>query len=116
MAATPRANFLRPADRSRAEVDSPVSIGAGQTNSQPRTVRDMLELLDVAEGDHVLDVGCGSGWTTAILARLTGPAGDVVGVERIPDLVDLGRANLAATGLQNAVIRPADPEHLGAPD
>lgn len=116
MEATPRADFLRPADRERAGVDSPVSIGAGQTSSQPRTVRDMLQLLDVAEGDHVLDVGCGSGWTTAILARLTGPRGDVIGVERVPDLVDFGRANLTHAGLPNAVIRPSREGHLGAPD
>ena len=58
-----------------AGLDAPLPIGHGQTNSQPSTVRTMLELLDVQPGDRVLDVGAGSGWTTAILARLTGPTG-----------------------------------------
>ncbi|GAB3706686.1 protein-L-isoaspartate O-methyltransferase family protein [Mariniluteicoccus flavus] len=116
MDATPRAQFLREQERSRWAHDGPLEIGSGQTNSQPRTVRAMLDLLGVREGDRVLDVGCGSGWTTAILARLTGTAGSVLGVERVPEVLEFGRANLAATGLANARVRLADPTRLGAPD
>lgn len=115
MAATPRAGFLRPGDVARAGDDAPVGIGAGQTNSQPRTVADMLELLDVQDGDRVLDVGSGSAWTTAILARLVGPTGTVLGLERIPEVLDLGRRNLALTGLTTATVRLAEPGHLGSP-
>src|SRR5512133_2719515 len=67
--AIPRGAFLRRLERLRARVDAPLPIGHGQTNSQPSTVREMLELLDVQPGDRVLDVGSGSGWTTALLAR-----------------------------------------------
>jgi len=78
--AHPRAGFLPRLARRRAGHDGPIQIGRGQTNSQPRTVADMLRLLDVRPGQRVLDVGAGSGWTTALLAHLTGPDGTVVGV------------------------------------
>jgi protein-L-isoaspartate(D-aspartate) O-methyltransferase len=94
-AAVPRAVFL-PDDQVRfADVNRALPIGHGQTNSQPSTVRDMLALLDVRPGQRVLDVGCGSGWTTALLARLVGAGGTVHGVEIVPELVETGRSNLA---------------------
>ena len=78
--ATPRRDFLPRGERRRAGHDGPVPIGYGQTNSQPRTVADMLRLLDVHPGERVLHVGTGSGWTTALLAHLVGPTGEVIGV------------------------------------
>jgi protein-L-isoaspartate(D-aspartate) O-methyltransferase len=115
-AATPRAGFLPGSARGRASYDGPIQIGCGQTNSQPRTVVDMLRLLDVRTGDRVLDVGAGSGWSTALLAHLTGPTGAVVGVELEPELVEFGRDNLARTDRPWARIEQADPERLGWPD
>jgi protein-L-isoaspartate(D-aspartate) O-methyltransferase len=116
MRAVPREGFLHARDRRRAGRDGPLSIGHGQTNSQPRTVRDMLELLEVRPGHRVLDVGSGSGWTTALLAHLTGPQGEVLGVERVPELVEFGAANVAAAGMPWARVRAATPGVLGAPD
>lgn len=115
-AALPRADFLPAHSRSRAAYDGPLRIAAGQTNSQPRTVADMLRLLDVRPGQRVLDVGAGSGWTTALLAHLVGPAGQVVGVELEPELVEFGRANLAATDQPWASISQAQAGVLGVPD
>ena len=114
-AAVDRAGFLRSRHRAGADIDEPLAIGLGQTNSQPRTVRAMLQLLEVETGHRVLDVGSGSGWTTALLARLVGPSGSVLGVELEPDLAAWGAENLGRQDASWASIRPADPDVLGAP-
>lgn len=113
--AQPRSSFLPRRQRARADYDGPLEIGHGQTNSQPRTVEAMLRLLEVRPGDRVLDVGSGSGWTTALLAHLTGPAGEVVGVELEPDLVAFGSDNLGRTDQPWARIEQAEPGVLGHP-
>jgi len=112
-AAVPRARFLPEDQRRFAALDSPLPIGWGQTNSQPSTVRAMLRLLDVAPGQRVLDVGCGSGWTTALLAHLVGPNGAVLGVERVPGLV--ARAGAALDGLATVSVHQALEGTLGLP-
>jgi protein-L-isoaspartate(D-aspartate) O-methyltransferase len=94
-AAVPRRDFLPVRQHPFAGLDRALDIGYGVTNSQPTTVRNMLRLLQARPGDRVLDVGSGSGWTTALLARLVGPTGSVVGVERIPELVKASRVALA---------------------
>ena len=111
-----RADFLRADDAARAGLDAPIAIGVGQTNSQPRTVFAMLELLDVRPGQRVLDVGGGSGWTAALLAHLVGPAGTVIATELEPELVAFGRENLAKYDFAWASIRQAEPGTLGAPE
>lgn len=99
----------------KASYDGPIPIGHGQTNSQPRTVARMLRLLAVEPGHRVLDVGAGSGWTTALLAHLTGPGGTVVGTELEPELLSWGGENLARTAYTWAGIRQAS-STLGVPD
>ena len=116
MAAHPRERFLPASERERASYDGPLDIGQGQTNSQPRTVRAMLELLDVRAGQRVLDVGSGSGWTTALLADLVGPGGSVLGLERVPELVATGGANLGSERMPWARVRASAPGVLGAPE
>ena len=114
--AVPREWFLPERERHRASYDGPIEIGHGQTNSQPRTVADMLRLLEVRPGDRVLDVGSGSGWTTGLLAELTGPTGTVLGLELEPDLVAFGRANLAHGAWPWARIEQATPGRYGDPE
>jgi protein-L-isoaspartate(D-aspartate) O-methyltransferase len=111
-----RADFLTVQQRGRAGEDAAVPIGYGQTNSQPSTVRAMLELLEVEPGHRVLDVGCGSGWTTALLGELVGPDGEVVGVEIVPELVAWGRENVAAYDLPWARVEQARAGVLGVPE
>lgn len=111
-----RARFLPPGQRPLAEADMPLPIGHGQTNSQPSTVAAMLELLEVVRGARVLDVGSGSGWTTAILARLVGETGRVIGVERIPELTRGARAAVASLEVPWAEVRQATPDVLGLPE
>ncbi|MDO5513248.1 MAG: methyltransferase domain-containing protein [Corynebacterium sp.] len=79
-------------------MDAPLSIGHGQTNSQPWTVAFMLRLLDPRPGHRVLDVGSGSGWSTALLHELVGTTGQVTAVELVDELVEFGQHNLDAAG------------------
>jgi protein-L-isoaspartate(D-aspartate) O-methyltransferase len=96
MAMVRRRDFLPETLRAWAGQDLPLPIGAGQTNSQPRTVAAMLDLLAVSPGHRVLDVGAGSGWTTALLGYLVGPRGSVVGVELEESIAAWGAENVAA--------------------
>ena len=96
--------------------DRPLGIGHDQTSSQPSTVRAMLALLDVHQGQRVLDVGAGSGWTTALLGHLVGPTGLVVGVERVPELATWGAANVARHDMPWATERLTAPDELGVPE
>lgn len=90
-----RADFVLEDFKKEAYEDYPLPIGFNVTISQPTTVAFMLELLEPKKGDSILDIGSGSGWTTAILSQIVGKNGTVTGVEIIPELVDFGRKNLA---------------------
>lgn len=100
--------------REDAYIDSPLPIGNGQTISQPSTVAFMLEKLSPQKGDKVLDIGSGSGWTTALLCHLVGEQGSVTGVERVSTLVEQGQENLAHFHFDHCFIRQAG-EQLGIP-
>ncbi len=106
--------FVHPQDADNAYGDYPLPIGYGQTISQPTTVAFMLELLQPRPGEKILDVGSGSGWTTALLAQLVGPAGTVYGVEVVPKLVQFGQENLERACLGNATIEQAG-DRMGNP-
>ena len=78
------------------------------SNSQPSYVLWLLHLLGVEVGQAVLEIGSGSGWLAAVMARLVGPTGKVIGVELIPDLARQSRADLAALGIGNVEIVTGD--------
>jgi protein-L-isoaspartate(D-aspartate) O-methyltransferase len=116
MAAVPRADFLPEDVRYLAEVDQALPIGFAQTNSQPRTVKAMLQLLDVQPGHKVLDVGAGSGWSTGMLGHLVGRQGRVIGVELVPELVQRATDALAPYRMPWIEVRQAVKGSLGAPE
>lgn len=97
-----REDFVPENLRHQAKIDVPLPIGFGQTNSQPTTVRMMLEWLGARPGEKILDVGSGSGWTTALMSQIVGPTGQVFAVERISELVKMGRNNCKKAGIENA--------------
>jgi protein-L-isoaspartate(D-aspartate) O-methyltransferase len=94
--------------------DHPLPIGHGQTNSQPYTVAFMFELLQPEAGQNVLDVGCGSGWTTALLAEIVGAGGSVIGTERISELAQYAEIRIESLGIENTSIMHT-PTVLGRP-
>ena len=102
-----RAKFVPEKLKRDAYQDTALPIDEGQTISQPTVVAYCLELLQVRSGDRVLDVGSGSGWTTALLAHLVGPTGLVIGIERIPSLVSFGSKNLSKYTFAHAHIEQA---------
>ena len=113
MRAVPREDFV-PADLAEyAYEDGPLSIGHGQTISQPYIVAVMIAAARVRRGDRVLEIGTGSGYGAAVLSKI---AGEVYTVERIESLADSARDRLAALGYDNVHVRCGDgtlgwPEH-----
>ena len=90
-----RIDFLPEDMKDLAELNEALSIGHGQTISQPLVVAFMLELLDAKPGEKVLDIGAGSGWTSALLSEIVGDKGKVIAIEIIPELVEFGRKNIS---------------------
>ncbi len=93
--ATDRRDFVPEDMKKYAYLDEALPIGSGQTISQPYTVVFMLELLRVSAGQEVFDIGCGSGWQTALLAHIVGKNGSVCAVELVPELCTFGEKNVA---------------------
>lgn len=111
--AVDRADFLADDYKSEAYEDYPIPIGYGASIPQPTTTAFMLELLAVEEGNHVLLVGAGSGWSSALIGSLVGNEGAVVSVEIIPELT--ARATEAVQGYGNIRVYQATGE-MGLPE
>ena len=105
ISATPRAGFVPAHYVAAAYRDEPIPIGHRQVTTQPSLSARMIEGLHLASGDHVLEIGTGLGFQTALLARL---AARVISIERWPDLADQARRNLARQGLGNAQVLAGD--------
>jgi protein-L-isoaspartate(D-aspartate) O-methyltransferase len=113
MASVPREAFVPGVPASLAYDDRALPIDAGQTISQPYMVARMTELLEVEPGDHILEVGTGSGYQATILATI---GCRVTSIERHPELAEVARARLAQIPLAESVeVRVGDGTH-GAPD
>src|SRR5262245_3472107 len=105
MERVPRELFVSQDQRGRAYDDAALPIGAGQTISQPYMVARICEALALRGNERVLDVGTGSGYQAAVLAEL---AVEVDTIERIPELADRARANLAAAGYERVRVHVGD--------
>ncbi|HEX8121587.1 MAG TPA: protein-L-isoaspartate(D-aspartate) O-methyltransferase [Solirubrobacteraceae bacterium] len=105
IAAVPRDLFVPPERRHAAWANEALPIGGGQTISQPLVVAHMAELLAIREGDRVLDVGTGSGYHAAILARL---GGRVWSIERDRTLSARAAENLATAGVEGVELVVGD--------
>jgi protein-L-isoaspartate(D-aspartate) O-methyltransferase len=112
MAEVPRERFLAPEVRSEAYRDGAVSIGEGQTMSQPWIVACMTSLLELRGDERVLEVGTGSGYGAAVLSRC---CAEVVTIERHEALAARARDILTALGHANVEVRAGDGAR-GAPD
>jgi protein-L-isoaspartate(D-aspartate) O-methyltransferase len=111
MARVPREAFVPAGSRRHAYADAALLLPHGQTISQPYIVALICQALELQGGERVLDVGTGSGYQAAVLAEL---AAEVVSVERIPELAEQARRNLAAAGYE-VDVRVGDGS-LGVPD
>ncbi|MBK7063334.1 MAG: protein-L-isoaspartate(D-aspartate) O-methyltransferase [Rubrivivax sp.] len=105
MRAVPREHFVPANLRQRAFDDRPLPIGNAQTISQPYIVALMAQALQLQGDEHVLEIGTGSGYGAAVLARL---CRHVDTVERISDLADRARQQLADLGVTNVDVHGGD--------
>ena len=101
VAAINRESFVPAAKRAMAYCDLPVEVAPGRYLLDPRSFAKLLVLAGVSQTDRVLDVGCATGYSAAVLALL---AKSVVAVEQDADLVHLSRDNLSAAGAENATV------------
>jgi protein-L-isoaspartate(D-aspartate) O-methyltransferase len=99
-----RQDFMPEDIKALSEINEAMPIGRGQTISQPLTVAFMIEELQPKRGDKVLDVGSGSGWTTALLAHIVGKRGKVIGIEIIKELKEFGEKNASKFGTAQFVL------------
>jgi protein-L-isoaspartate(D-aspartate) O-methyltransferase len=107
LGSVPRDLFVEGEMRDRAYDDVALSIGEGQTISQPFMVAVMTQALELTGTERVLEVGTGSGYQAAVLAQL---CDRVVTVERIPALATVARARLKRLGYRNVEVRLTGPE------
>ncbi|MFD1587819.1 protein-L-isoaspartate(D-aspartate) O-methyltransferase [Halorientalis brevis] len=113
--AVPRHEFVPEGNRSGAYQDTPLPIGEGQTISAPHMVAIMTDLLDLQQGDTVLEIGTGCGYHAAVTAELVG-AENVYSVEYRESLAEAARRRLDRLGYGDVSIRAGDgaagwPEH-----
>jgi protein-L-isoaspartate(D-aspartate) O-methyltransferase len=105
MQLVPRHEFVPPEMKPYAYSDGPLSIGMGQTISQPYIVAYMTQVLKLQKQDRVLEVGTGSGYQAAILGQLVD---SVYTIEIIPELSIKAKNTLSALGYDNIVLKTGD--------
>lgn len=108
MRALPRDHFVPAAFRGLAYADAHIPLGHGEFMMQPKVEGRLLQALDIRAGDRVLEIGTGSGWVTALLARLCGPAGAVHSIDIRDEFTQAARGALAALDIENVRLDTRD--------
>ncbi|MEK6876471.1 MAG: protein-L-isoaspartate(D-aspartate) O-methyltransferase [Nanoarchaeota archaeon] len=103
-----REDFVPESIKDRAYEDIPLPILRGKTISQPTTVMMMTRALELKEGEKVFEIGTGSGYQSAIIAKIVGLKGNVISTEVIPELVSFAKQNLAKAGIKNTEVYEDD--------
>ena len=103
-----RADFVSDKYKAEAYADAPLPIGHGFFTSQPSTIAFMLEKLKARPDQKILEIGTGSGYLTALLAKIVGPAGKVFSIEYLLELTEFARSNLKKYHFENIMLVTGD--------
>jgi len=104
-----RKDFISEKNFNEVYEDHPLSIGYGQTISQPYTVAFMLQKLELKKGDKVLEIGTGSGWNAALISYIIGEEGKIYSVEIVKELAEKAKEKLK--NYKNIVVLNTDASH-----
>ncbi len=115
MKKVPRHLFVPPVQLANAYVDTPLPIGYAQTISAPHMVAMMCDLLEIQEGQKILEIGTGSGYNAAVMAEIIGKSGHIYSIERVEKLAIFARENLEKAGYSNVDVIQGDGS-LGYPE
>jgi len=103
-----RENFIPEQLKDAAYHDIPLPLLRGKTISQPTTVMIMTHALELKRGEKVFEIGTGSGYQAAIIAKIIGPKGKVITTEVVPELVHFAKQNLKKAGIKNIFVYEED--------
>ena len=103
-----REDFIPENLKNAAYQDMPLPLVRGKTISQPTTVMIMTHALELNPGEKVFEIGTGSGYQAAIIARIVGAKGKVITTEVVPELVQFARQNLRKAKINNAIVYEED--------
>ena len=104
-----RKDFISEKNSNEVYEDRPLSIGYGQTISQPYTVAFMLQELELKRGDKVLEIGTGSGWNAALISHIIGEEGKIYSAEIIKELAEKAEEKLK--NYKNIIVLNTDASH-----
>lgn len=104
----PREKFIPTIFEKHAYTDTPLDIGQGQTISAPHMIAIMCEELDLKKGQKILEVGTGSGYHAAIVAKIIEPTGHVYTIERHKNLAEKAKQNLKNANIKNVTVEIGD--------
>jgi protein-L-isoaspartate(D-aspartate) O-methyltransferase len=103
-----REYFINEVLKDKAYEDTPLPLVRGKTISQPTTVMIMTSLLELNPGEKVFEIGTGSGYQAAIIAKIIGPKGKVTSTEVVPELVQIAKENLKKAKINNVDVHEDD--------